>query len=94
MEKKYIELDSEKVKAAINEVAASEAGKVLFAHLKEHCRWDYTYLSSEDPNITQYYAAIRGVYNHMRSFIDDKYLKEIEFNYRKKAVTNGKIKKD
>lgn len=81
-------VNEKEIKQAINEVASTEAGKVLLFHLKELCRWDHTYLSSENPTATQYHAAVRGVYNNIRNLVDNKYLKVIEFDLQRKAVEN------
>lgn len=87
-----MEIDDKAIKLAINEVAATEAGKVLLVYLKDFCKWDYTYLSSESPQVTQYHAAVRGVYNNLRNLIDDRYLKIIEFDIKRKAVKNDRRK--
>lgn len=88
-----IEYTDEALKAVINEIAATDNGKIFFAALKEHCKWEHTYTSTENPQATQYYAALRGVYGGIRSHIKPEYLIPIEFNYKKKVTDDrGKLK--
>ena len=84
-----IEIDEKLLSASMNEIAATDAGKIFFSSLKDVCRWDATYLSSEDPQVTQFYAAQRGIYGAIRQLIKIEYLKEIEFNYKRKPHDNG-----
>lgn len=79
-----IEIDQNKFVTALNEVAATDAGKIVFAVLKDSCKWDSTYLSTENPQATQFYAAQRGIYGGIRKLIKIEYLKEIEFNFKRK----------
>lgn len=72
----------------LNHIAATAEGRVVLAYLKDTCGWDKTYLSTEDPQVTQYHAARRGVYGGLRLNIRPQHLKEIEFNYQRKAVEN------
>jgi hypothetical protein len=85
-----IEIDHKKFVTALNEVAATDSGKIMLACLKDSCQWDETYLSSEDPQVTQFYAAKRGIYGALRKLIKIGYLKEIEFNYKRKAEDGRK----
>ena len=85
-----IEIDDKLLKNSINEIAGTEAGKVFFAALMDTCRWDATYVSSEDPQVTQFFAAQRGVYGAIRKLIRTEYLRDIEFNYKRKPHDNGK----
>ena len=82
------ELTADKVVKAINEVAATEAGQVVFAYLKNLCGWDIVHLSNED-NYMHFQSAKRSIYSNVRTLIDSKYLKEIEFNFEK-AVKNDR----
>ena len=84
-----IEIDDKLCKTAFNEVAATDAGKVLLAAIMIDCRWNTTIVSSENPQVTQFYAAQRGVYGAIREHIKPEHLKEIEFNYRSKPHDNG-----
>jgi len=84
------EIDDEKFKAALNHIAASDEGQIVLAVLKDSCGWDATYLSSDDPQVTQYFAARRGVYGSIRHLIRPEYLKKIEFDYKKKAATHDR----
>lgn len=70
---------------AINRIAATEDGHILFAYMKSVLGWDDVYVSNEEPNVTQYYAARRGVYGALRKVIAPEHLKKIEFNYERKA---------
>jgi hypothetical protein len=80
------EYDDELFKAALNNIAASPEGQLVLAVLKESCGWDQVYLSSDNPQVTQYYAARRGVYGSIRQLIRPEHLKKIEFDYRKKVA--------
>lgn len=81
-----IEIDDKKFKEALNHIAASEEGRMVLAVLKDSCGWDATYLSSNDPQVTQYFAARRGVYGSIRQLIRPEHLKKIEFDYKKKVA--------
>lgn len=74
-------IDQKRFIEALNTVAASESGQVVLAVLAHECGWDKTFLSSEAPQTTQYYATKRGVYNGLRQHIKKQYLKKIEFDY-------------
>lgn len=87
-----IEIDAKTFKEAINEVAATDSGKLVFAYLKDICQWDETYLSSESPELTHFFAAKRGVYGGIRKLIKNEYLKDIEFNYKRKIDDRGSDK--
>jgi len=84
-----IEIDEKACKAAFNEVAATDAGKIVLATIMLDCRWNATIVSSEVPQVTQFYAAQRGVYGAIREHVKAEYLKQIEFNYRSKPHDNG-----
>jgi len=79
-----IEIDQKAFITALNEVAATDSGKIVLACLKDSCQWDETYLSSDNPQITQFYAVKRGIYGGLRKLIKIQYLKEIEYNYKRK----------
>lgn len=79
-----IEVDTKKFQEALNEVAATDSGKIVLAMLKDSCRWEATYLSSESPQVTQFYAAQRGIYGALRQHIKREHLIPIEFNYKRK----------
>ena len=79
-----IEIDQKAFITALNEVAATDSGKIVLACLKDSCQWDETYLASDNPQITQFYAVKRGIYGGLRKLIKIGYLKEIEFNYKRK----------
>lgn len=80
-----IEYTDDTLRAAINQIAATDEGKVFFAAMKDHCKWDQTYTSTENAQVTQYHAAVRGVYGGIRSMMRPEHLKEIEFNYKRKV---------
>ncbi len=79
-----IEIDQKAFITALNEVAATDSGKIVLACLKDSCQWDETYLSSDNPQVTQFYAVKRGIYGGLRKLIKIQYLKEIEYNYKRK----------
>lgn len=83
-----IEIDDKQFQQALNMVAATDEGRIVLAMLKDSCGWDATYLSSEDPQVTQYFAARRGVYGALRQHIRAEHLKKIEFDYKKKVAKN------
>ena len=87
-----IEIDQKAFIAALNEVAASDNGKIVLAMLKDSCQWDATYLSSEDANVTQFYAVKRGIYGGIRQHINREHLIPIEFNYKRKPDDRGNDK--
>ena len=84
-----IKISDKVFKGAINRVCSTDDGKIVFAYLKEILGWDNVYLSSDEPNVTQYYAARRGVYAGLRKAIKPEHLKQIEFNYTREIETDG-----
>jgi hypothetical protein len=80
-----INFSNEDFVRALNVVAATEEGRIVFAMIKEHCNWDKVYLSSENPTVSHYYATMRGVYGAIREHINKEHLKNIEFNYQRKV---------
>ncbi len=86
-----IEIDQKLFITSLNEVSATatDAGKIVIACLKDSCKWDATYLASDNPQVTQFYAAQRGIYGALRKLIKIEHLKEIEFNYKRKPDDNG-----
>lgn len=74
-------ISDKQFKDAINRIAATEDGQAIFAWMKHSCNWDSTLMSNE-ANMTQHYASIRGVWGRVRQFIDPKYLKAIEFDIK------------
>lgn len=84
-----MQITKEELVKAINAVAATHEGKLVFASLMYDCHWETTYLASDDPQTTHFHAVKRGVYGALRSNIRDEYLKEIEFNY-KMQVKDGR----
>ena len=89
-----MEIKDKTFQEALNRVAASDDGKIVLAWLKNACHWDATIMAT-DPVITQQYAALRGLWGKLRSFIRVSYLKEIEFDYQfEKAVQSTKAGKN
>jgi hypothetical protein len=86
-------INDKSIKDALNRVAATDDGKIIFAWLKDACAWDATILSSDNPTVTQYHSARRGVYGGIRQHIKRQYLKEIEFEYVIKNEIETKTKK-
>ena len=77
-----MEINNKAFKNALNHVAGTEEGQIVLAALMDSCGWNKTFLSTEDPQVTQYYAARRGLYGGLREVIRNEYLKKIEFNYK------------
>lgn len=79
--------------SAINRIAATEDGKIIFSWFKNLCGWDATIMAN-DPSMTQHYASIRSVWGAIRKNIRTEYLKEIEFDFivdkEVKAVKNDR----
>ena len=75
-------------KECLNHIAGTTEGQIVLYFLMEECGWSKTFLSSEDPQVTQYYAARRGVYGSLRNQIRPEYLKLIEFDYARKVEKN------
>ncbi len=84
-----IKINREKLTTAINEVAATDSGKILLASLMMDCQYHTTYVNSSDPQATHFHAAKRGVYGAYRQLIRAEYLKSIEFDY-KSGEDNGR----
>jgi len=84
------EIDDKAFIGAINRLAATEDGQVVLAILKDSCQWEQTYLASNDPQASHFYAVKRGVYGGLRQHIKPEYLKKIEFDYKRKAKQNDR----
>lgn len=85
-----IEVSNKTYLEALNRVAASDDGKIVLSYLMRASGWDSTMVSTEEPKVTQYYAARRGLYGFIRKDIRDEYLKSIEFDYQHKAVEHDR----
>lgn len=70
---------------ALNAIAETEAGQVVLFGLKDSCGWDKTYIASDNPTVSHYYAVKRGVYGGLRDRIKPELLKKIEFDYKRKV---------
>lgn len=84
------EIDESLFIAALNRVASTEDGQIVFAVLKDSCQWDKTYLASDDPTVSHFYAVKRGVYGGLRLHIKPDYLKKIEFEYMRKGIKHDR----
>ncbi len=60
-------------------------------YLKNYCKFDATFLNSQCKDETFYYAAVRGVYSHMRTLIKPEHLIKIEHQME---LTNAVEKKE
>lgn len=78
------------LKEAINQIAATDEGKVLLAAIMHQCNWNTTIVAA-DPVQTHYYAAMRGVWGGIRRNIKVEHLKKIEYDY---VISTEKVKKD
>jgi len=85
-----IEISDKLFVEALNRVASTDDGKIVLAILKESCGWDKTFLSSDNPETSHYYAVKRGVYGGLRQHIRPEHLMSIEFNYRRKVAHNDR----
>lgn len=79
------QIDDKEFIRALNAIASTEDGQIVLAILKDSCQWDKTYLASDNPTISHYYAVKRGVYGGLRERIRPEYLKKIEFEYKRKV---------
>ena len=71
----------------LNRVAASKDGQVVLACLKEFVNFDGD-ITASNPQDTYANAAIRRAYLYLRNRIHPDHLKQIEFNYVRKAESN------
>ena len=83
-----IEVSDDLFQQSLNRMAATDDGKIVLSYLKDWLHWDDVYVSHDNQNVTNYHAARRGVYASLRKVIEIKHLKDIEFNYRRKAELN------
>jgi hypothetical protein len=74
---------------ALNRISATNDGQVVLACLKEFVNFDGD-ITAGTPQDTYANAAIRRAYLYLRNRIDPKYLKEIEFNYVRKAESHDR----
>lgn len=80
-----IEINEKLFKEALNRLSNTDDGRYVLSYLKDVLHWDDIYLSSKEPQETQYYATRRGVYGWLRSHVNHDNLKQIEFNYKRKV---------
>lgn len=86
-----IEIDDTMFKQVVDEISSTERGRLFLAYLKEYLGWDEAYMSLDgDSYANVYYGTRRSVYGWLRGFVRPEDLKQIEFNYKRKAVTNGR----
>jgi hypothetical protein len=81
------QIDEKEFIRALNAIAANEDGQIVLAMLKDSCGWDKTYIASDNPTISHYYAVKRGIYGGLRERIKPQLLKVIEFDYKRKVET-------
>lgn len=74
---------------ALNRVAATTDGQVVLACLKEFVNFDGD-ITAATPQDTYANAAIRRAYLYLRNRIHPDHLKQIEFNYVRKAESNDR----
>jgi hypothetical protein len=74
---------------ALNRVAATTDGQIVFACLKEFVNFDGD-ITADTPQNTFANAAIRRAYLYLRNRIHTDHLKQIEFNYVRKAESNDR----
>jgi len=84
-----VEIDEKAFVAALNEVAATDSGKIILACLKEYCRFDGDILSENSPDNTYANATLRRAYLYFRNRIRPEFLKKIEFDYTRKVAHDG-----
>ena len=82
--------DDKKFIECLNVIAATVDGQVVLAALKDMCQWDKTFLASDNPTVSHFYAVKRGIYNTIRQHIRPEYLKKIEFDYTRKVVEHDR----
>lgn len=76
---KPINVTKEEARESINRLAQTKDGKILLAVLQKECGFMNNLMSMDDPNKTQVFAAMRGVYAKMRRYIQPEYLVDIEY---------------
>lgn len=81
------QIDEKEFIRALNAVAATDDGQIVLAMLKDACGWEKTYIASDNPTISHYYAVKRGIYGGLRERINPQLLKVIEFEYQRKVET-------
>lgn len=74
---------------ALNRVAASKDGQIVLACFKEFVNFDGD-ITALTPQDTYANAAIRRAYLYLRNRIHPDHLKQIEFNYVRKAESNDR----
>lgn len=83
-----IEVDEKAFVTALNEVAATDSGKVILACLKEYCRFDGDILAEGSTENTYANATLRRAYLYFRNRIRPEFLKRIEFDYKRKVAND------
>ena len=79
------QVDEKEFIRALNAIAGTEDGQIVLAMIKDSCGWDKTFIASDDPVVSHFYAVRRGVYGGLRERIRVESLKKIEFDYQRKV---------
>lgn len=88
-----IEVDEQAFIKALNEVAASDSGRVVLSCLKEYCRYDGDIVVENSTENTYANAVLRRAYIYLRSRIRPEHLKKIEYDYKRKVAQNDRPKR-
>lgn len=83
------QVDEKEFIRALNAIAGTEDGQIVLAMIKDSCGWDKTFIASDDPVVSHFYAVRRGVYGGLRERIRVESLKKIEFDYKRKVEINS-----
>lgn len=82
-----IEIDETGFNESLNRIAASDDGKILLAWLGDWCGFGRVKIGS-DLETTYANANMERLYLMLRERIKPEHLKKIEYDYKRKAVSN------
>ncbi len=81
-----IEVDEKTFVTALNEVAATDNGRIILSCLKEYCRFDGDIIAENSMENTYANATLRRAYLYLRNRIRPEHLKRIEYDYKRKVA--------
>lgn len=88
------QLTKNKIEQMIKECASTPQGQVLLFWLMHECGFDCNNMNPENPNVTQWLAAKRGVYAKLRKMLNTEDVIQVEHGYVLKPVERKATKNE
>lgn len=84
-----IEIDDKQFQESLNLICGTHEGRVVMAYIADWCGYARPKIGNT-LEATYANANVERLYLMLRDKIKPEHLKEIEFDYKRKAVTNGR----